>query len=149
MHLPVIFRPTSPDHCPKPTQGTSGSAGYDVVVNPPSPVTIQPGEVEVFDLGYYLEIPEGWYVSLQTRSGLSIKHRIVLANGTEGVIDSDYRESIKVALYNAGTEPYTVHPGDRVAQIIFKPYGVAVWSNPTYNENCPGERSGGLGSTGR
>ena len=81
------------------------------------------------------------------RSGLASRYRVALANGV-GVIDSDYTGEIMVALINNGTRPYTVRPGDRIAQLVLVPVGIARISlvedlKTTYRGN------GGFGSTGR
>lgn len=147
-----------------PKRATLGSAGYDIFA--PDAVVINPGEVVRLNLGFGLQVEDGYYASLQTRSSLSIKHGIVLANGTEGVVDSDYTDEIILALYNRSSEPFHIAEGDRVAQLLFKQYHTAYVTNleslepvqdaprvslDPFNIDTQGisVRSGGLGSTGK
>lgn len=148
-----------------PKRATLGSAGYDIFS--PDDVVIPPNEVARLNLGFGLQVEDGYYASLQTRSSLSIKHGIVLANGTEGVVDSDYTDEIILALYNRSSEPFHIAAGDRVAQLLFKQYYVAYVTNldplednrfiprvsldPFNTDWAQGisVRSGGLGSTGK
>lgn len=133
-----------------PMKATAGAAGYDIVA--PHTYELQPGETHVFDLGWTVVVPRGWYVSVQTRSSMSIKRGLVLANGTEGIIDSDYRDSIKLAIRNLSDEPQLISKDDRIAQFVLKRYDTAVWV-PMWVSTLltifsPSKRSGGLGSTG-
>ena len=73
---------------------------------------------QTFDTGVHMEIPQGFFGKIESRSGLNVKACVVSCGG---VIDSDYRGSIVVKLYNFGTKPYRVHKGDRIAQIIIQP----------------------------
>lgn len=73
---------------------------------------------EVFDTGVHIKLPPGTYARVEGRSGLNMNHDIVVCGGT---IDEPYTGSIKVKLYNLGTEPYTVHVGDRIAQLVIVP----------------------------
>lgn len=73
---------------------------------------------ETFDTGVHMEIPKGYFGKLESRSGLNVKHHVVSCGG---VIDSGYTGSIKVKLYNFGSEPYIVHKGDKICQIIIQP----------------------------
>lgn len=138
------------DTFPLPTKGTNGAAGFDITVQ--EDVHLAPGETYIFTLGYGVKVPKGYYVSLQTRSGLSIKSGIVLANGTEGVIDSDYRDPIKIAIYNRSSNSFHITPGMRVAQLLFKRYEEPfVLPSPVYDllfDSSDNNRTGGLGSTG-
>jgi dUTP pyrophosphatase len=72
-----------------------------------------------FDTGVHMEIPVGYFGKIESKSGLNMKHNIVSCGG---VVDSGYTGSIVVKLYNLGTEPYTFHKGDKIAQIIIQPY---------------------------
>lgn len=157
--VPVIFN-RSRLTALLPSRGSSESAGYDVYA--PYDFTIPAGEVVKVDSGLILTPPLGYYISLQTRSSLSINHGIVLANGTEGVIDSDYHEPIVVALLNRSSEDFHVSRGDRIAQLLIKDYSAvrfvkahSPWSivrvllrdlRASWSQS--GQRQGGLGSTG-
>lgn len=129
-----------------PKQATAGSAGYDLCACMDAPQTIEPGERCVFPSGLAAEIPAGTAGFVFTRSGLGIKKGIHVTNGV-GVIDSDYRGEIQIGLHNLSAEPYTVHPGERIAQMIIMPYFAPVIEEVTsLTETDRG--AGGFGSTG-
>lgn len=129
-----------------PKQATAGSAGYDLCACIDAPQTIEPGERCVFPSGLAAEIPAGTAGFVFTRSGLGIKKGIHVTNGV-GVIDSDYRGEIQIGLHNLSTEPYTVQPGERIAQMIIMPYFAPVIEEVTsLTETDRG--AGGFGSTG-
>ena len=129
-----------------PKQATAGSAGYDLCACMDAPQTIEPGERCVFPSGLAAEIPAGTAGFVFTRSGLGIKKGIHVTNGV-GVIDSDYRGEIQIGLHNLSAEPYTVQPGERIAQMIIMPYFAPVIEEVTsLTETDRG--AGGFGSTG-
>ena len=129
-----------------PKQATAGSAGYDLCACMDAPQTIEPGERCVFPSGLAAEIPAGTAGFIFTRSGLGIKKGIHVTNGV-GVIDSDYRGEIRIGLHNLSAEPYTVQPGERIAQMIIIPYFAPVIEEVTsLTETDRG--AGGFGSTG-
>lgn len=129
-----------------PKQATAGSAGYDLCACIDAPQTIEPGERCVFPSGLAAEIPAGTAGFVFTRSGLGIKKGIHVTNGV-GVIDSDYRGEIRISLHNLSAEPYTVQPGERIAQMIIMPYFAPVIEEVTaLTETDRG--AGGFGSTG-
>lgn len=103
-----------------PERKTPGSAGYDLYACIGGTFTIEPGELAIFPTGLAAEIPEGCAGMIFTRSGLGVKHGVAVANGV-GVIDSDYRGEIHVGLRNSSRSPYTVRPGERIAQLIIMP----------------------------
>lgn len=130
-----------------PKQATEGSAGYDLCACIEAPVTIEPGKRVVFPSGLAAEIPSGTAGFVFTRSGLGIKKGIHVTNGV-GVIDSDYRGEIHVGLHNLSDEPYTVQPGERIAQMIIMPYFAPMIEEVTsLSETDRG--AGGFGSTGK
>lgn len=129
-----------------PTYGSAEAAGADLYACLDAPVTVQPGETAWIPTGIALEVPKGCAGLVYARSGLGVKRGLAPANKV-GVIDSDYRGEIMVALHNHGTAPQTVESGERIAQISFVPFYAAEF------EIC-GELSetvrgaGGFGSTG-
>ena len=130
---------------PLPVRATAGSAGYDFVC--PAAVTLAPGESVVVPTGVRAFMEPGWVLLIFPRSGLGFKHHLHLAN-TTGVIDSDYVNAangghIMVKIVNGSDHAVTIGRGERFCQGVFVPYGLAEESAE------PGERSGGLGSTGR
>ena len=105
-----------------PEYATAGSAGADLrAYLPEGPVTLKPGERRLIPTGLFVELPEGVEAQVRARSGLSIKHGIGLVNGV-GTVDSDYRGEWTVPLINWGQEEYTIHNGDRIAQVVFSRY---------------------------
>ena len=133
---------------PVPSYATAGSAGMDLRACIDTPVTILPGEQGLIPTGLAIALPDPGYVALlYARSGLAIKHGLSPANCV-GVIDSDYRGEIVVALRNYAREPYTVEPGERVAQMVITP--VVQAKIALVDELDDTQRgAGGFGSTGR
>ena len=131
-----------------PRRATAGSAGMDLCACLDAPVTIAPGERAVIPTGLAFAIPDpGCAIFLYARSGLGIKHGLTLSNGV-GVIDSDYRGEVCVGLCNLGAEPYTIQPGERVAQMIAAPvFAAQLTETDTLDDTDRG--AGGFGSTGR
>ena len=113
-----------------------------------SPVTLAPGARQTVPTGIAIALPSADYVALVfARSGLGIKQGVCLSNGV-GVIDSDYRGEIAVGLVNLSDAPYTVQPGDRIAQLMVTPVvQPRVHLVPELDETERGV--GGFGSTGR
>ena len=129
-----------------PTYGTEFSAGADIYALLDEPVTIVPGETKLIHTGLAMAIPEGLVGLNFARSGMATKRGLAPANKV-GVIDSDYRGELMVALYNQGNMAQTVEHGDRIAQIIFMPYYTADFVLcDELDETVRGE--GGFGSTG-
>lgn len=131
-----------------PEYKTSGSAGMDLSACIDEDVMIKKGETVLVPTGIAIALPDNNSVAyIYARSGLSIKHGIMLANGV-GVIDSDYRGEIKVGLINLGKEDYVIKKGDRIAQMVFAP--VLIAETEVVDELTETERGeGGFGSTGR
>ena len=104
-----------------PTYETEGSAGADLRAYLDEPVTLMPGERRLVPTGLFVELPVGIEAQIRARSGMAIKHGIGLVNGV-GTVDSDYRGEWNVPLINFSNEPYTIHNGDRIAQVVFASY---------------------------
>jgi dUTP pyrophosphatase len=130
-----------------PRYATSGSAAMDLSACIDAPVTIAPRQLVTLPTGIAIALPSAEYVALVfARSGLGVKHGVSLANAV-GVIDSDYRGEIKVGLTNLSDTPYTIQPGDRIAQLAVMPVSHAqVIQTEELDETERG--SGGFGSTG-
>ncbi|MBE6613351.1 MAG: dUTP diphosphatase [Ruminococcaceae bacterium] len=131
-----------------PAYATDGSAAIDLRSAAEDDIIIAPGERKLIPTGIAIA-PEtcGAVAILCARSGLSTKFGITLANGI-GVIDSDYRGEIQASLYNRSDVPYTVVPGDRIAQLMFIPVLHAnLIPSDELDETVRG--AGGFGSTGR
>lgn len=132
---------------PLPYYATPGSAAMDLHACMDEAVTIAPGRRATIHTGLAIALPDAGYVALVfARSGLSRKFGIAPANCV-GVVDSDYRGEIMVCLANSGQEPYTVRPGDRIAQLAVLP---VVQAELSLAEELPDTRrgAGGFGSTG-
>lgn len=129
-----------------PSYATAGSAGMDIALCG-EPVTIHPGERKLLPTGLALAIPQGYEAQIRPRSGLALKHGIILPN-SPGTIDSDYRGELKIIVANIGDEPVTFHSGERIAQMIISKVERA---EPVWSEDLPpSERGeGGFGSTGK
>lgn len=129
-----------------PTYGTEFSAGADIYALLDEPVTIAPGETKLIHTGLAFAIPEGLVGLNFARSGMATKRGLAPANKV-GVIDSDYRGEVMVALYNQGNTPQTIEYGDRIAQMVFVPYYMAEFVEcDELDSTARGE--GGFGSTG-
>jgi len=132
------------DGLPLPAYATPGAAGMDVVAA--EDVTLAPGARHAVATGFSLAIPEGYEIQVRPRSGLALKHGITVPN-TPGTIDSDYRGELKVILINHGAEPFPVHRGDRIAQLVLAPVTLAVWLEVAELDDTA-RGAGGFGSTG-
>jgi dUTP pyrophosphatase len=137
---------------PLPDYATDGAAGADIRANLPSEdrphgIVLAPMERRIVPTGLRMEIPPSFEVQIRPRSGLALRHGITLPN-TPGTIDSDYRGPVGVLLVNLGTEPVTLHHGDRIAQMVVAPVLRARFVlTGTLSQTARGE--GGFGSTGR
>ncbi len=128
-----------------PTYGSEFSAGADLYSVESS--TIPPHKTVLIKTGISLEIPQGFVGLIYARSGISVKRDLAPANKV-GVIDSDYRGEILVALHNHGDDMQSVSAGERIAQIVFTPYYKAEFNcQDSLNETLRGEN--GFGSTGK
>ena len=132
---------------PLPYYATTGAAGLDLHACTDGDTVIAPHARVFIPTGLAVAIPEGYVGILAVRSSMGAKNGINLANGI-GVIDSDYRGPIQVTLYNTTDTPYTVHSGDRIAQLLMIPVahpGIRVVDTLSATERG----AGGFGSTGR
>ena len=133
---------------PFPFYASAGAAGMDLCACVDEAVTIAPRQIVSLPTGIAIALPSADYVALVfARSGLGIKHGIALANGV-GVIDSDYRGEIRVGLVNQSDVPYTIQPGDRVAQLAVVPV-VQAQIIPCADLDETERGAGGFGSTGK
>ena len=131
-----------------PTYGSEFAAGADLyacIEN--DDITIEPAQTVLIHTGLAMQIPEGLVGLIYARSGLASKKGLAPANKV-GVIDSDYRGEIMVALHNHGTIPQTISDGERIAQIVFAPYYAAEFSVVDELDDTT-RGAGGFGSTGK
>ena len=131
-----------------PKRATAGSAGLDLCACITEPLTLKKGEHSLIPTGLAIELESHEYAAfVHARSGLAIKHGISLLNGV-GVIDSDYRGEICIGIINLFEEPYTIEPGERIAQLVIMPVCCSDVTETTHiDETVRG--AGGFGSTGR
>ncbi|MBE6576895.1 MAG: dUTP diphosphatase [Ruminococcaceae bacterium] len=129
-----------------PTYGSACAAGADLYACEDGAVTIGVGETVLVHTGIAMAIPEGYVGLVYARSGLASKRGLAPANKV-GVIDSDYRGEIMVALHNHGTVEQTIESGERIAQIVFTPY-VAADFDVVEELDDTARGAGGFGSTG-
>ena len=130
-----------------PTYGSQWAAGADLYACLEAPVTIEPHQTVMVPTGLALEVPVGCAGLIYARSSMGAKRGLAPANKV-GVIDSDYRGEVMVALHNHGTVAQTVEPGERVAQLLITPV-----LTPAYEEASELSDTvrgvGGFGSTGK
>ena len=146
MTMPVAVKKLRPQ-ARLPIYGSTGAAGADLCACLDAPLTIAPGETAFVPTGLALEIPAGFAGLVFARSGLASKRGLAPANKV-GVVDSDYRGEVLVALHNHGAQAQTIEDGERVAQIVLTPYLTAQFFE-TGELSDTARGSGGFGSTGR
>ena len=132
---------------PCPSYATPQSAGVDLRANLEEPLVLEPLQRVMVPTGLYIALPPGYEAQVRPRSGLAAKHGISIVNAP-GTIDADYRGEIKVILVNLSNEPFTVEPGERIAQMVVARHETVAWEPvETLEESQRG--SGGFGSTGK
>ncbi len=133
---------------PLPAYATSGSAGLDLRACIAAPLVLEPGRAELLPTGLAIHVDDpGLAAVILPRSGLGHKHGIVLGN-LVGLIDSDYQGQLMVSCWNRGREPYTVQPGERIAQLVLVPVvQVDLEVVESFEESSRG--AGGFGSSGK
>ena len=129
-----------------PRYATPLSAGMDLHAYLPHPVTLAPMERKLIPTGLYIELPAGFEAQVRPRSGLALKNGITVLN-TPGTIDADYRGPVGVILINLSADPFTIQPGDRIAQMVVAPVWQAVWQQEAQLSDTA-RGSGGFGHTG-
>ena len=130
-----------------PTYGTAGAAGADLYACIDAPMTVRPGETVFIPTGIALEVPQGCAGLVYARSGLACKRGLAPANKV-GVVDSDYRGEIMVALHNHAGTPQRIENGERIAQMVITPVLTPEYQIvPELSDTSRG--TGGFGSTGK
>ena len=133
---------------PLPQHATDGAAGLDLRACLDAPLTLAPGQTQLIRTGFAMHIADpGLAAVLLPRSGLGHRHGIVLGN-LVGLIDSDYQGEVMVSCWNRGVAPFTVEPGERIAQLVLVPVVRAEFA--VVDSFTPSARgAGGFGHTGR
>lgn len=142
----IHWQPVSKNaHAPSRAHDTD--AGADLHAALEEPVTIEPGQRTLIPTGVAVAIPTRYVGLIHPRSGLAAKHGITVLNAP-GTVDADYRGELKVCLINHGQEPHTIHPGDRIAQLIVQKVELPEFVEAdTLDTTQRGQ--GGFGSTGK
>jgi dUTP pyrophosphatase len=143
--MKILLKKLSPEAVlPEYAHGPEEDAGMDL--RSIEAVVLAPGVPQAVPTGLSIEIPAGYEGQVRPRSGLSLKHAILVANAP-GTIDPGYRGEIRVILVNAGKADYKIEKGDRIAQLIVARYEPVEWEEGDLNETVRG--AGGFGSSGR
>jgi dUTP pyrophosphatase len=143
--MKIRIKRLSPDAAlPHYAHGPSEDAGMDL--RSIERVVLEPNVPHAIQTGIAIEVPPGYEAQVRPRSGLALKHAITLPN-SPATIDPGYRGEIRVILLNLGKESYTVHPGDRIAQLVIARYEAVDWEEGELTDTARG--AGGFGSSGR
>ncbi len=130
-----------------PERGSSFAAGYDLRADLTDPAEIRPHETKMIPTGLSIAVPQGYFGGIFARSGLASKEGLRPSNCV-GVVDSDYRGPVMVALHNDSDEARTVEPGERIAQMVILPF-LAAEFELTEELDATARGEGGFGSTGK
>lgn len=123
-----------------------GDAGMDIRAYLDAPKTLRPMERALIPTGLFLELPDGYEAQVRPRSGLALKHGITVLN-TPGTIDSKYRGEVGVILMNLSDVPFTIYPGDRIAQMVFNKFEKVILFQVDKLDDT-NDRGGGFGHSG-
>ncbi len=127
-----------------PVYMSDGAAGADVYAS--EDIVINPHDTKLVHTGIYMEIPEGFECQIRPRSGLALKHNLIILN-SPGTIDSDYRGEVMIIMHNMSDKHYTIKLHDRIAQMIFAPVMKAQFIESGISDTV--RNSGGFGHTGK
>ena len=131
---------------PLPGYATPGAAGMDLLAAVDAPVVVPPGGRALVPTGLQVALPPGHELQVRPRSGLALRHGIVLPN-SPGTVDEDFRGEVQVIVLNTGTAPFTVERGMRIAQAVLAPVLRAEWEEVEMLDDTA-RGAGGFGSTG-
>jgi dUTP pyrophosphatase len=143
--LRVRRRPGTED-LPLPRYMTDHSAGLDLYAANEEPITVEPGQIRLIPTGLFVEIPPGFEGQVRARSGLALRHGLMLPNAP-GTIDADYRGELAVIVGNCSREPFTISRGMRFAQLVIAPV-VRVAVTEVAELTPTARDGGGFGHTG-
>jgi dUTP pyrophosphatase len=145
--MPIPVKIINQSTYPLPAYATSGSAGMDLKANIPEPACFQPMERLLIPTGLFIELPIGYEAQIRPRSGLALKQGITCLN-SPGTVDADYRGELKVILINLSETAQTIHPGDRIAQLVVNRVEKVEWQS-VLELNQTVRNEGGFGHTGK
>jgi dUTP pyrophosphatase len=140
-----VARVAGAEDLPLPSYATEGAAGLDLRAAVAGELVLAPGERVRVPTGLRIAVPHGYEAQVRPRSGLALRHGILLPNAP-GTIDSDYRGEVQVILWNAGPAPFAITRGDRIAQLVIAPVVRVALEEGALDDTGRGE--GGFGSTG-
>ena len=142
-----LLDPRFGDAWPLPAYATDASAGLDLRAALDAPLELAPGDAALVPSGLAIHLADPHLCAvILPRSGLGHRHGIVLGNGT-GLIDADYQGPLLISIWNRGREPFTIAPGDRIAQLVVLPIVRATLQVvDTFEQSARG--AGGYGHTG-
>lgn len=144
IHIPVMLEENNESWTPH--YASSGAAGADLKARVEQEVELLPGQSLLVPTGVSVAIPEGFEIQIRPRSGLALKKQVTVLN-TPGTIDSDYRGEVGVILINHSSEPFTIAPGMRIAQMVLCPVFQAHFVQVEALEETE-RAAGGFGHTG-
>ena len=130
-----------------PAYKSTGASGMDLMAFIKNPINVKPNSSSLIPTGLSVAFPENFEIQIRPRSGLAAKNNISVLN-TPGTIDSDYRGEIKVILINLSKDEFTIHPKDRIAQMVFT-NAIQVKFKEVQNLDQTKRGDGGFGSTGK
>lgn len=146
MNIDIILKEHNGRRAKPPVYGSEGAAAADLAAFIDEAIVLNPNERYAVPTGIFLGLPEGYCAIIMARSGLALKSGITMANGV-GLIDSDYRGEIKVALINQSDSPFVIEDGMRIAQMAIMPAPQFAFTEvESLDKTKRGE--GGFGSTG-
>ncbi len=143
----AIHRLPGNEDIPLPEYATEHAAGMDLRAAIPAPIEVPAGGRVLIPTGIRVALPPGFEAQVRPRSGLALRHGIVLPN-SPGTIDADYRGEIAVIIMNLGDAPFVIRRGDRIAQLVVAPCCRVTW-HPAPNLDDTPRGDGGFGHTGR
>lgn len=129
-----------------PSLGTAGASGFDLRAAISEPLELKPGARVLIPTGFAIAVPLGYEAQVRPRSGLALRHGIVLPN-SPGTIDADYRGEVQVILLNTGSETFVIERGDRIAQLVIAPVARPLWEEVDELDSTQ-RGDGGFGHTG-
>jgi dUTP pyrophosphatase len=145
VEVAVVRLPHGAD-LPLPAYATDGAAGMDLLAAVAETIAIPPGGRALIPTGLTIALPPGYELQVRPRSGLALRHGIVLPN-SPGTIDADYRGELQIILVNLGSESFSVSRGMRIAQLVIAPVARARLRE-TLSLDLTTRNDSGFGSTG-
>ena len=141
-----IHRRAGCEDIPLPTYMSASASGMDVRAACDAPIVLGAGDIRLVPCGFHVAVPEGYEVQMRPRSGLALKHGVILPN-SPGTIDADYRGEVSVVLANVSWREFVVKRGMRIAQMVLTPVQRAVLAEAA-ELPATARGAGGFGHTG-